>query len=142
MVYECDCGQTGTLNFYLAVIKKLCCPLCCSELKIKNEFSLSFWVKHQSFKDLDEDFLHPKRKAVLDAIKICQPCSDRDLSVFLNQPINRITPRRNELANCSIPFIVAIDKKLDSETKRFVTLWGVNKDLNDVERFLEVKQCV
>jgi hypothetical protein len=103
-----------------------------------SELPLSFWAKHQSFIDLDEEYLNPKRKAVLNAIKDIQPCSDRMVSIYLNTPINRVTARRNELSACSIPFVIAMDKALDRNTNRMVTLWVINKVL-DVEREIEAK---
>ena len=139
MVWVCDCGLFATNKFELS--QKTLCQVCGSALKVMSELPLSFWSKHASFLDLDEDYLNPKRKAVLNAIKDIQPCSDRMISIYLNQPINRITARRNELSACSIPFVIAIDKQLDKDTNRQVTLWIINKVL-DVDRELEVRQCV
>lgn len=137
MIWVCGCGLVATKVYELAL--RFNCPVCASKLEVKEDLPLSFWNKHSSFIDLDEDFLNPKRKAILTAIKTISPCSDRMISVYLNEPINRVTARRNELSNCSIPFIVPFDKVFDKDTNRFVTHWVVNKNLVDVERLLEVK---
>ena len=135
MIWECVCGLSGTSKYFF-VKNNYSCPICNSVLMPKEGFSLSFWAKHESFKDLSEDFLNPKRKVVLDAIKIKQLCSDRDVSVFLGIPINQVTGRRFVLANCGIPLVVPFSKVFDDVTKRWVTAWVVNKGF-DVERTLE-----
>ena len=142
MVYVCGCGQVATNSYHLAVIKKVVCPVCASNLSLFSELPMSFWVKHQSFIDLSEDFLSVKRKQILDAIKINQPCSDRDLAVYLGWDRCMVTGRRFELANCSIPFIVPMGDKIDDTTKKRVTLWTINKYLDDVERIVERKVMV
>ena len=136
MVWVCDCGLFATNKFELA--NKTLCQMCGSNLKALNDLPLSFWSKHASFIDLDEDYLNPKRKAILTAIRTIQPCSDRMISVYLGEPINRVTARRNELSSCSIPFVIALDKVLDKDTNRLVTFWVINK-VFDVERELEAK---
>lgn len=140
MVWVCDCGLTATNKFEVFNKLKLC-GLCGGSMKVSYTLPLSFYTKHASFIDLDEDYLNPKRKAVLNAIRTIQPCSDRMISVYLNQPINRVTARRNELSSCSIPFVIAMDKVLDKDTNRLVTYWVINK-IVDVEREIEVRQCV
>lgn len=141
MIWECSCGRCGTAKYFF-VVNKYTCPLCNSLLNARDEFSLVFWGKHDNqFVDFDESFLHPSRKAVLEAIKVIQPCSDKMISLYLNKTINRVTNRRGELHNCSIPFILQGELMFDSESKRWVKTWIINKVL-DVERELEVKQCL
>ena len=140
MIWVCDCGQSATRVYELAL--KFSCPLCACKLSVYEELPISFWQKHQSFIDLSEDYLNVKRKRILDAIKVISPCSDRMISLYLNEPINRVTARRNELSSCSIPFVIPIDKVLDKDTNRMVTAWVVNKQLADVERYLEVKNGI
>ena len=144
MIWECLCGQSKTERYFF-VKKGYRCHVCNGLLVPKEQVSLSFFLKHESFKDLSEDFLVGKRRSILQAIKDIQPCSDRDISLYLNLPINQVTGRRFELANCGIPFIVSFGDKIDVDTKKRVTLWKVNSNLEkcfDVEREIEVKQCL
>lgn len=142
MIWECSCGQSATKVYELAL--KFVCPLCAGRLEVKEELSLAFWNKHDSFKDLSEDFLVGKRRNILNAIRDIQPCSDRDISIYLGIPINQVTGRRNELANCSIPFIIPFGDKVDGDTKKRVTTWipnvqVMNNNIVDVEREIEAK---
>lgn len=49
--------------------------------------------------------------------------TDRQMAIFLNLPINSITPRRNELVKKGL--VEEKGKRFDLVTNRTVILWGV-----------------
>lgn len=61
------------------------------------------------------------RQQVLIAIKKLQPCTDRQISEYLNWPINRVTPRRGELVDSGV--VVLSMKEPDPLTGRTVNFW-------------------
>ncbi len=63
--------------------------------------------------------LPSRREAVLSAIKHLVLVSDRQLSVFLQWPINCVTPRRNELVKNG----VVVESGCRIENGRRVTVW-------------------
>jgi len=66
------------------------------------------------------------RQQVLIAIKKLQPCTDRQISEYLNWPINRITPRRGELVTAGT--VVQAMKEPDPFTNRTVNFWMAKPD--------------
>lgn len=69
---------------------------------------------------------NPKDKAycrnlVFLTVRKLGSCNDRELSEFLNWPINRVTPRRGELVETGK---IVLDKKaVDPVTNRTVSYW-------------------
>lgn len=61
------------------------------------------------------------RQQVLIAVKKLQPCTDREISEYLNWPINSVTPRRNELVASGQ--VVLAKKDPDPKTNRTVNFW-------------------
>lgn len=121
--FVCDCGFFATTKVDLANARL--CVVCGSSLKEYSMLPLSFFTKHKSFVELDEDALVGRRKQVLEAIKILQPCTDRDIKKFTGLEINQVTPRRFELANASFPLIKPFGSRIDETSKKEVTLWVV-----------------
>lgn len=66
------------------------------------------------------------RQQVLIAVKKLQPCTDRQISEYLNWPINRVTPRRGELVDSGA--VVLAMKEPDPLTNRTVNFWQIKPD--------------
>ena len=64
-----------------------------------------------------------------------KPMSNRELSAYLNLPINSITPRVKELREMMPARVEEQGIKFDSETNRNVTVWGITP-----QQFAEAKQ--
>ncbi len=63
------------------------------------------------------------RMQVFIAIRKLQPCTDKQISEYLNWPINRTVPRRNELVAKTMVVLAKRDR--DPETGRLVSYWQV-----------------
>ncbi len=77
-----------------------------------------------AYKELGKDKC---RQIVLQAISSIGICNDRQISEYLNWPINRITPRRGELVQ--LGSIMQDRKQVDPQTGRTVSYWTLNKNL-------------
>lgn len=148
MVWVCDCGLSGTKSFHVATT--LSCPLCNSGFKPLEDFNLGFYFDESGkkrrvrFVDLDEGYLSPREKLVLEAIKICQPCSNKDIKAYLGfSDVCMVTGRTNALRyDFNIPFIIVFSREHEVGMP---IRWIINPQLNknfDVDRELEVKLCV
>lgn len=150
MIWECVCGQTGTRVYHTAMT--LLCPLCNSSFSPREDFNLGFYFDESGkkrkvkFVDLDESYLNPREKQVLDTIKIIQPCSNKDIKEYLKledksiQDACQITGRTNALRyDFNIPFIIPFSREKEQGQP---IKWIVNPQLNkdfDVEREIEAK---
>ena len=148
MVWVCDCGRSGTKSYHVAVT--LCCPLCNSGFRAREDFNLGFYFddngkkRRVKFVDLDEEFLNPREKQVLDAIRVCQPCSNKEVKAYLGFPdVCMVTGRTNALRyDFNIPFIIPFSREREQGNP---IKWIINPLLNksfDVERELEKKVMV
>ena len=63
------------------------------------------------------------RQQVFIAIRKLQPCTDKQISEYLNWPINRVTPRRGELTEDEL--VVLAKKAEDPSSCRMVNWWMV-----------------
>lgn len=63
------------------------------------------------------------RSIVFTAIRKLQPCTDKQISEFLQWPINRITPRRGELVDRNL--VVLAKRDPDPSSGRIVSYWEV-----------------
>ena len=63
------------------------------------------------------------RMQVFIAIRKLQPCTDKQISEYLNWPINRVTPRRGELVNNLM--VVLAKRDPDPESGRLVSYWQI-----------------
>jgi hypothetical protein len=113
----------------------------------KEDFNLGFYFddsgkkRRMRFVDLDEGFLNPREKQVLDAIKVCQPCSNKDIKAYLNfSDVCMVTGRTNALRyDFNIPFIIPFSREKEQGQP---IRWIINPQLNksfDVEREIEAK---
>lgn len=65
-----------------------------------------------------------KRKAlILNAVKVLQPCTDKQIAEFTDIPINVAVARRNELVKENK--VVSLKKDKDQITGRKVNFWGL-----------------
>jgi hypothetical protein len=64
-----------------------------------------------------------RQGAVLKAIEMLGPISDKQIGVVLGWPINCITNRRGELEDMGI--IECVGEQLDEKTQRHEMVWGV-----------------
>jgi hypothetical protein len=72
--------------------------------------------------------LGERQRLVLSAIKKIQPCSNLELSKYLNKPINTITPRCQELRSKNL---VHLNKKdICKYTNRLVCYWSIPEWIN------------
>lgn len=86
--------------------------------------SLDAWLCLQR-----ENRIGANQQIVLDVFRIKvrgQPLSNFDLSVILGWPVNRITPRVNELRKLGRLVLVGFKRQL--ETGHRVQLWGLPED--------------
>jgi len=85
-----------------------------------NQLSLPLQNRNTSYRSIEH--LSDKQQAVLDCIK-AHPhgLSDRDISIILGWQINRVTGRRNELAEMHKIYSPA--NRWDDETRRNVAIW-------------------
>jgi hypothetical protein len=145
MFWLCGCGRSGTKSFSIAT--SLLCPLCNQGFKPKEDFNLGFYFddsgkkRKVKFIDLDESYLNPREKQVLDVIKSFQPVSNKDIKNYLNfEDVCMVTGRTNALRyDFNIPFIIPFsrEKEVGQPIK-----WIINPQLNksfDVEREIEAK---
>jgi DNA-binding MarR family transcriptional regulator len=68
-----------------------------------------------------KDNLGEKQRQVLSAIRQIGKCTDKHIAAFLGWPINRVTPRRNELVESGHVIECGVVK---NEYNRPVTLWS------------------
>lgn len=73
---------------------------------------------YQNIKNLSE-----KRREVYQAIKKLVECCDVDIAIYLGWPINRVTGRRNELAEFG--HIESTGKKLNNHSNVAVYHWQI-----------------
>jgi hypothetical protein len=78
-------------------------------------------TSYEAYKTLEK--LNEKQLSVLEAIRKLGTCNDKEIAKLLWWPINRITPRRGELAEMGK--IVEAERKKDPETNRTVIYWKV-----------------
>ena len=148
MFWVCGCGCSGTKSFHSAIT--LLCPLCSQGFKPVEDSCLGFYFddsgkkRRVRFVDLDEGFLNPREKQVLDAVKVCQPCSNKDIKLYGNfEDACQVTGRTNALRyDFNVPFIIPFcrDKGVGQPIR-----WIINPQLNksfDVEREIEAKVMV
>ncbi|MDI6804635.1 MAG: hypothetical protein QME58_12460 [Bacteroidota bacterium] len=76
--------------------------------------------RDESYKAVCND-LPRCQKQVYNAFKELGFATDREISVYYNIPVNRVTARRNELLELGL--IVKAGVIFDDETKREVNLW-------------------
>lgn len=80
------------------------------------------------------DKLPDKRKIVYEALLEIQPACNLDVSEHLNLPINRITPRMNELVNLEV--VVESHRGLCARTGKRVIYWKVNREEKHEQGYL------
>lgn len=73
------------------------------------------------------------RQIVLSTIGKLQPCTDKQISEFLNWPINRVTPRRGELVSDDKVTKAKTDK--DPSSGRTVNYWEVKNSVKQAKLF-------
>lgn len=122
--FVCDCGANATRFKDVASVRL--CIVCGSSFKECDSLPLSFFNRRKSFFELSSEDLCVQESKVLDAIKVLQPCSDREVACYLNIERSSVNGRRNRLMNASIPFIIEMGSKIDVKTNKTVTLWGIN----------------
>jgi hypothetical protein len=66
--------------------------------------------------------LGDKQSKVFEAIKQLQPCTDKEISLYLGWPINTCTPRRGELVTLGLVIQSGIKR---NEYNRPAISWGV-----------------
>jgi hypothetical protein len=66
------------------------------------------------------------QKIVYDAFKELGFATDREVSVYFNIPVNKVTARRNELLELGL--MVKAGEIFDEETKREVNTWKIKGD--------------
>lgn len=71
------------------------------------------------------DSLPEKRKEVFDMLKILKVACNMDISEALGLPINRITPRMNELVKLGI--VVESHRAINPKTDKRVIYWKVKE---------------
>jgi hypothetical protein len=75
-----------------------------------------------SFKETKKN-LYNLQKAVYESIFLLENPNNMDISIFLNKPINSITPRVNELYKKGL--IRVSGQKIDSRTKRNTNYYNI-----------------
>ena len=89
------------------------------------QLSLPLQNRNHSYRSLEH--LSDKQQAVLDCIRQHpHGLSDRDISIILGWPVNRVTPRRNELAE--MHKIYTSGNRWDDETRRNVAVWKTGRE--------------
>ena len=78
-------------------------------------------TSRQAYNSIEK--IDTKRKQVLDAILKLQPCTDKEIANYLGWEINRVTGRRNELAESGIIHDAGKKKQND----RNVIVWKISK---------------
>jgi hypothetical protein len=63
------------------------------------------------------------RQQVFITIRKLQPCTDKQISEYINWPINRVTPRRGELVESGL--VVQAMKGEDPNSGRLVNWWMI-----------------
>ena len=81
----------------------------------------------QSYRNI-VDSLPDRRKRVYEALLEIQPACNFDVSEYLNLPINRITPRMNELVGLGI--VTEDHRGLCGRTGKRVIYWKVDRNEN------------
>jgi len=76
----------------------------------------------QAFEQVQEH-LGENQNAVYDVIRRIGPCSNKDIALFLQWPINCVTPRTLELRKLGLVFDVGIGVQCG----KMVHFWGVEK---------------
>lgn len=89
------------------------------------QLSLPLQNRNHSYHSIEH--LSEKQQAVLDCIK-SHPhgLSDRDISIILGWAVNRVTGRRNELAE--MHKIFSPSNRWDDETRRNVAIWKTREE--------------
>lgn len=88
------------------------------------QLSLPLQNRNDSYHSLGEDKLSKSRQTVYDCIRQHpHGLSDRDISIILGWPVNRVTGRRNELAE--MHKIFSPSNRWDDETRRNVAIWKI-----------------
>lgn len=82
-------------------------------------------TSRESYKKITK--LGEQQQIVFDAIKLLEPCSDRDISKHTGIQVSQINGRRGELVHFG--FVVEHGRKYDTETKRNVLTWVTSNPL-------------
>lgn len=86
------------------------------------------------------DTLSESQGAVYEYLAKNGPASNFTIAKGLKKPINRITPRTNELVEQKL--VVAVGKSLQSETGRKVIIWDINRKEEEPQRFKVVSSIL
>jgi len=88
-----------------------------------SQTSLDSWCKLQ-----EENRINANQTIIVDVFKSVspKPLSNFDIGLLLNWPINRITPRVNELRKKGR--IIMVSKKFQLETNRLVQVYALSED--------------
>jgi transcription initiation factor IIE alpha subunit len=84
------------------------------------DFQTSYPAYQEAQKNLGE-----KQLAVYKTILSQRVCNDRQIAEELRWPINRVTPRRNELVEAG--YVIPAGLQLDRETGRKVNYWKIKQ---------------
>lgn len=79
-----------------------------------------------------------KQAMVFDAIKTLGKASDLDIANFLDMPINRITPRRNELVEMNL--IKEAKRDIHAFTGKRVIFWEVKEEAKKITQEVQKKK--
>jgi len=102
MFYVCDCGFSATTSIEKST---LLCIKCNTSLTPKDNMPLTFYSHREFYFELNKEDLNINQKLIYEFIKSHPDCRDKDIEAGTKLPINIITGRRWDLANCSIPLI-------------------------------------
>lgn len=80
--------------------------------------------------------LGERQELIFKAIRKLQPCSNMELSKYLNLPINQITPRNKELRSKGL--IIYYKKDQCKYTNRLVMYWKIPEWINGMIEKQEV----
>jgi hypothetical protein len=80
-------------------------------------------AKRASYQVLLARGLGDRQQRVLEVIRAHGPISDRAIGLLLGWPVNRVVPRRHELAAAG--YIRPAGSVIDDETQRRVSAWEV-----------------
>ena len=77
----------------------------------------------EAFRNLTKEMIGERQEAVLKAIEMLGPISDKQIATVLGWPINTITPRRGEIEDMGL--IECSGEQLDEKTQRHEMTWSV-----------------
>ncbi len=77
----------------------------------------------------DIENLSEKRRKVFEAIKILGEACNLDIAYYLKWPINRVTPRTNELVK--MQWVREAKRDITPKTGKRVIYWKVNDEVAD-----------